>query len=376
MLEVREVKTKKEQKDFVNLPLKLYKGNEYFVPMLYGGEFDIFKPDYPFNKVCDNVCYIAYQDGKAVGRVQGIIQREANEKWDQRRVRFTRFDSIDDEAVSGALFAAVEKWAVAKGMKEFVGPLGYSDLEREGLLIEGFDQPQTFEEQYNYPYYQKLIEAYGFDKDVDWIECQLYAPKERDERLVKVSGMMLKRYGLHTYQASSIKELLDKHIEGIFNVLEKTYSRLYGTMPLNDEIIANYVKDFKLIVRPQDVMMIMDSDDQIVGFALMFPAISDAVRRSKGHLTPAFLYRFLRDKKNPRVLDLGLIGILPQYESRGVASIMIGMLLDFLIDSDTVHHLETNLMLEDNFHIQNIMKHFEKVQNKRRRCFKKAIGQD
>ena len=344
--------------------------------MLYGGEFDIFKPDYPFNKVCDNVCYIAYQDGKAVGRVQGIIQREANEKWDQRRVRFTRFDSIDDEAVSGALFAAVEKWAVAKGMKEFVGPLGYSDLEREGLLIEGFDQPQTFEEQYNYPYYQKLIEAYGFDKDVDWIECQLYAPKERDERLVKVSGMMLKRYGLHTYQASSIKELLDKHIEGIFNVLEKTYSRLYGTMPLNDEIIANYVKDFKLIVRPQDVMMIMDSDDQIVGFALMFPAISDAVRRSKGHLTPAFLYRFLRDKKNPRVLDLGLIGILPQYESRGVASIMIGMLLDFLIDSDTVHHLETNLMLEDNFHIQNIMKHFEKVQNKRRRCFKKAIGQD
>lgn len=372
MIEIREVKTKKEQKDFVNLPLRLYEGNEYFVPMLYGGEFAVFSPDYPFNKVCDTVCFIAYEDGKAVGRIQGIIQREANEKWDQRRVRFTRFDSVDDENVSGALFKKVEEWAKAKGMKEFVGPLGYSDLEREGLLIEGFDQPQTFEEQYNYPYYQKLIEAYGFEKDVDWIECQLYAPDERDERIVKVSSMMLKRYGLRTYQAKTIGELLDKHIAGIFNVLEKTYARLYGTMPLNDEIVNNYVKDFKLIVRPQDVMMIMDSDDQMVGFALMFPSISDAVRRSNGHITPSFLYRFLRDKKNPKVMDLGLIGILPQYESRGVASIMIGMLIDFLIDSD-VHHLETNLMLENNFHIQNMMKHFKKVQNKRRRCFKKSI---
>lgn len=376
MIEVREVKTKKEQKDFVKLPLELYKGNEYFVPMLYGGEFAIFSPDYPFNKVCDTICCVAYDDGKPVGRIQGIIQREANEKWDQRRVRFTRFDSVDDENVSNALFAKVEEWAAEKGMKEFVGPLGYSDLEREGLLIEGFDQPQTFEEQYNHPYYQKLIEAYGFDKDVDWLECQLYAPKERDERLVKVSSMMLKRYGLRTYQAKSIKELLDKHIEGIFHVLEETYSRLYGTMPLNDEIIENYVKDFKLIVRPQDVMMIMDSDDKIVGFALMFPAISEAVRSSNGHITPGFLIRFLKAKKNPKVLDLGLIGILPQYESRGVASIMIGMLLDFLIDNKQIHHLETNLMLEDNYHIQNIMKHFDKVQNKRRRCFKKTIGEN
>lgn len=373
MLEVREVKTKKEQKDFVRFPLKLYKGNEYYVPMLYGGEFAIFSPDYPFNKVCDTVCYIAYQDGEVVGRVQGIIQREANEKWDQRRVRFTRFDCIDDKNVSNALFGKLEEWAAQKGMKEFVGPLGYSDLEREGLLIDGFDQPQTFEEQYNYPYYQKLIEAFGFNKDVDWVECQLYAPKERDERLIKVSSMMLKRYGLRVYQAKSIKELLNKHIEGIFNVLEKTYSRLYGTMPLNDEIIDNYVKDFKLIVRPQDVLMIFDSDDQIVGFALMFPSISDAVRRSMGHITPSFLYRFLKDKKHPKVLDLGLIGILPQYESKGVATIMIGLLIDFLMESD-VHHLETNLMLEDNYHILNIMKHFEKVQNKRRRCFKKEIG--
>lgn len=372
VLEVREVKTKKEQRDFVNFPIKLYEGNEYYVPMLYGGEFAIFKPDYPFNKVCDTVCFIAYEDGRVMGRIQGIIQREANEKWGQKRVRFTRFDAIEDEKVSSALFKKVEDWAKAKGMEEFVGPLGYSDLEREGLLIEGFDQPQTFEEQYNFPYYQKLIEAYGFDKDVDWLEYQLSAPKERDPRLVELSAKMLKRYGLRTYQAKSIKELIDNYIEGIFNVLEKTYSRLYGTMPLNDEIIQNYISDFKLIVRPQDVILILNSEDEIVGFALMFPAISEVVQRSNGHLTPSFLYHFLKIKKHPKVFDLGLIGVLPQYEMKGVATIIIGLLADYLMQND-VHHLETNLMLEDNYHILNLLKRFENRYNKRRRCFKKTI---
>ena len=375
MPEIREVKTKREQKDFVNFPLKLYEGNEYFVPMLYGGEFDIFKPDYPFNKVCDTVCYIAYENGRVVGRIQGIIQREANEKWGQKRVRFTRFDSVDDENVSNALFAAVEKWAKEKGIEEFVGPLGYSDLEREGLLIEGFDQFQTFEEQYNYEYYQRLIEAYGFEKDTDWIECQLYSPKESPEKIIRVSNRMLDKYELHLYQAKSIKELVDEHIEGIFELLEKTYSRLYGTMPLNDEIVSNYVKDFKLVVRPMDIMMIKDKENRTVGFSLMFPSISDAVRKSKGHITLPFLIRFLRSKKRPKVIDLGLIGILPEYESKGVVTAMIGLLIDFLQKSD-LHHLETNLMLEDNHHIINLMKHFDKVQNKRRRCFKKSITAD
>ena len=372
MLEIKEVKTKKEQKDFVRFPLKLYKGNEYYVPMLYGGEFDVFKPDYPFNKVCDTVCYIAYEDGKTVGRVQGIIQREANEKWGQKRVRFTRFDSVDDTRVSNALFAAVEKWAKDKGMREFVGPLGYSDLEREGLLIHGFDQFQTFEEQYNYDYYQKLIEAYGFDKDTDWLEFQLYSPQESPEKIIRVSNRMLEKYGLHLYQADSIKELVDEHINGIFEVIEKTYARLYGTMPLNQEIVDNYIKDFKLVVRPHDIMMIKDKDNNTVGFSLMFPSISEAVRKSRGHITLPFLIRFLRAKKHPKVIDLGLIGILPEYESKGVVTAMIGLLIDFLQKSD-LHHLETNLMLEDNHHILNLMKHFDKIENKRRRCFRKSI---
>jgi hypothetical protein len=373
MIRIREVKTKKEQRAFVHFPLKLYKGNEYYVPMFYNSEFDIFKPDYAFNKVCDSACFLALKDGEVVGRIQGIIQREANEKWGQKRVRFTRFDSIDDVNVAAALFTRVERWAREKGMEEFVGPLGYSDLEREGLLIEGFDQPQTFEEQYNYPYYQKLIEAYGFEKEADWLEHQLYAPEERADQLVTISQRLLDRFGLELVQAKSNKEIIEKHIQKVFKVVETAYSRLYGTMPLNQEIIDNYVKDFNLIVRPQDLVMIYDKNQEMVAFALMFPSISEAVRLSNGHITPAFIKRFLHDKKHPKVMDLGLIGVLPEYEAKGVVMIMIGLLVNLLIETD-LDHLETNLVLEDNYNMLNIFKHFEKRQNKRRRVFKKKIG--
>lgn len=373
MITIKEVKTKKEIKDFINFPLKLYKGNNYFVPLLRSGEKDIFKSDFPFNKVCDTVFYLAYDEDKVVGRIQGIIQNPANEKWDQKRVRFTRFDAINDKEVSRALFSAVENWAKEKGMEEFVGPLGYSDLEREGLLIEGFEEMQTFEEQYNYPYYQELIEDYGFLKDVDWVENKLYSPKEKNEKLLRVSFMMLNRYGLKVIQPKSIKEFIEVYSDAFFDIIERTYARLYGTMPLNDEIVNNYIKDFKLIVRPKDIILIVDENKKVCGFALLFPSISEAVRKSKGKITLPFLIRFLRSKYHPNIIDLGLIGISPEYESRGIATVMIGLLVDYL-EKEKFDHLETNLMLEDNHHILNLMKHFERVQNKRRRCFKKNIG--
>ena len=374
MVTIKEVKTKKEINEFISFPIKLYKGNDYFVPMLRMGEKDIFKKDYPFNKVCDTIFYLAYRDNKVVGRIQGIIQNPANEKWDQARVRFTRFDSINDKEVSNALFGAVEKWAKDKGMKEFVGPLGYSDLEREGLLIEGFNEKQTFEEQYNYDYYQELIEDFGFEKDVDWVEYKLYSPDVKNEKLLRVSNMMLNRYGLKIIQPTSIKQFIDEYSNEFFGMIERTYSRLYGTMPLNEEIVNNYIKDFKLIVRPKDILLIIDENKKVFGFALLFPAISEAVRKSKGRVTLPFLIRFLRTKHNPKVIDLGLIGIAPEYESRGIATAMIGLLVDYL-EQAGFDHLETNLMLENNHHILNLMKHFKHVQNKKRRCFKKVIGE-
>ena len=158
MITVKQVKTRKEQREFVKFPLKLYKNNEYFVPCLYMDELAMFHKNFVYNDQAESIFFNAYIDGKMVGRIQGILQHASNQKWNQKRVRFTRFDSIDNQDVANALFQAIEDWAISKGMDEVVGPLGYSDLEREGLLIEGFDQLSTFEEQYNYPYYQKLIE--------------------------------------------------------------------------------------------------------------------------------------------------------------------------------------------------------------------------
>ena len=178
MLEIVEVKTRKQRKEFVEYPLRLYKGNPYFVPPLYGDEMAMFTDKNIYKKTCDSVFYLAIKDGKTVGRIQGIIQKQYNELKNAKQVRFTRFDCENDPATAKALFDAVENWGRAQAMSEIVGPLGYSDLEREGLLIEGFEYLSTFEEQYNYDYYQTLIEACGYEKEVDWVESKLMKPKE------------------------------------------------------------------------------------------------------------------------------------------------------------------------------------------------------
>ena len=374
MVVIKEVKTKKEIREFINFPIKLYKDSKYYVPLLALGERDIFRASHPYNKVCDTVFYNAYIDGKIVGRIQGIIQRPANEKWDQKRVRFTRFDSIDNTLVSNSLFDAVVKWAKEKGMNEIVGPLGYSDLEREGLLIEGFNELGTYEEQYNYDYYQKLIENYGFQKDVDWIEYKIYPPKDgSEEQLIRISEKMMERYNLRLYQPKTINEFIKKYGKAFFEIIDNVYSKLYGTMPLNEEIVNSLIGDFKLLVRPnRDLALILDKDDKVQGFALSFVSISDAVRRSKGHITLPFLIRFLKAKRHPKVVDLGLIGIMPEYESKGIATLLIGKLIE-IMKKDNLEHIETNLMLEDNHHVLNLYKRFEYEYTKRRRCFKMDI---
>ena len=309
-----------------------------------------------------------------VGRVQGIVQHDANKKWGYKQARFTRFDAIDDEEVSAALFEYLDRWAAGFGMTEIVGPLGFSDFEREGLLIEGFEEPQTYEEQYNYPYYQRLIEASGYAKDTDWMEFQIYGSDEDPEKLKALGNKLMERYELTFWQAKTMSELLDGHIYDILGVVEQAYSPLYGTVPLNEETVSNYIKDFKSIVRPQDIGALFDKNGRTVAVAIVFPSISDAVRSSNGHITPGFLYRFLRDKRHPKVMDLGLIGVLPEYNSKGIIAIMIGMLVERIREAG-LDYMETNLILEDNLKMQNLLKHFNKRYTKRRRCFKKQIGE-
>lgn len=372
MLEIKEVKTKKDIKEFIEFPLRLYKGNEYFVPCLYVDEKALFKPHHTYSDQCDSVYYIAVKDGKTVGRIHGILQKAANEKWGQKRVRFTRFDAIDDQEVATALFNKVEEWARSLGMEEVVGPLGFSDLEREGLLIEGFDQLCTFEEQYNYDYYQALIENCGYGKDVDWLESQLRLPDEPDERLERLSNKMMERYELHFGEAKNTNDFLKKYGDKFFDILDETYDKIYGTVPFTPAMKKSIIASFKMIIDMRFVSVILDKNDRIVCFGLCFPSIGKAIQKSGGRLTLPTIVKLLKAIKHPKVLDLGLIGVVPEYAKKGISSAMINKVMKMLSEQG-IEHCETNLNLEENHAIQNQWKAFNSVVNKRRRCFVKKI---
>ena len=373
MIQIKEVKTKKEQKQFIEFPLNLYKDNDCFVPPLYGDEKSMFKPDFVYNETCDIVNYLALDGDTVVGRIQGIIQKDANRKNNEKRVRFTRFDALDRQEIADALFKAVEDWAIAKGMDTAVGPLGFSDLEREGLLIEGFDQLSTFEEQYNAPYYQKLIENCGYEKEVDWTESKLYLPDEGAENLLKMTDYVMKRYNLHFGEAKNVNEFIRKYADEFFALLDKAYENLYGTVPFTQGMKDQLITSFKLIVDLKHVAVILDENDRVVCMGICFPSIARAVQKSGGRLTPAALVRLLKAIKRPDMIDLGLIAVEPEYMNRGVATVISAELIKML-RRDNIDHAETNLNLENNFAIQNQWKRFKEVKHKRRRAFVKKIS--
>ena len=372
MINVHEVVTPRDKREFLNFPLRLYKDCPYFVPPLYIDEKKIFSPKYFYYDTCEAVYFIAERGGKTVGRISGILQKAHNEKTGEKRVRFTRFDSINDLEVATALFAAVEKWAKDKGMDTVCGPLGFSDLEREGLLIDGFDQLSTFEEQYNYDYYPSLVEACGYKKEVDWVERRIKWPKEIDEKFVRVSEMILKKHGLKVGTAKNLNEFLKKYADGFFDLLDKTYVNIYGTVPFTEGMKKNMIDNFKIIMSLKYVSVIVDENDKVVCLAICFPSLSEPLVKSRGHLTPAAIYGILKSKRHPKVVDLGLIGVDPDYAMKGVSSTIFATLMQGL-KNENIEYAETNLNLEDNYNIQNQWRRFESVLHKRRRAYIKNI---
>ena len=368
MITVQKVETPKQRREFLDFPLKLYKGNDCFVPPLYGDEKKIFNSDYVYHDTCEDVFFLAYRDNEPVGRISGILQKASNEKRSEKRIRFTRFDSIDDQEVATALFEAVENWGRSLGMDTVCGPLGYSDQEREGLLIEGFDELSTFEEQYNYDYYQRLIENCGYEKEIDWVERKIYPPEELDLKFKQLSEFMLKRYDLHIPQMKSTKEFLARYKEQIFDLLDLTYGDLYGTVPFTEATKKMLIDNFQLIIDIKYTAVIVDKNDRVVCFGLMMPSLSRAVQKSGGKMTPACLIRLLKAIKRPKILDLALVGVLPEYMNRGISSVFMSALQEMLLKGN-VEYCETNLNMEDNYQIQNQWKHFRNVLHKRRRAF-------
>lgn len=371
-MELREVKTRKEIRDFVNFPLRLYKGNPYFVPCFYADELALFKDDYLYRDQADYVCYSVYDGKKIVGRIVGILQKVSNEKWKQKRVRFNRFDCIDDQEVADMLLGAVEDWARSLGMDEVVGPLGFSDMEREGLLIEGFDYLSTFEEQYNYSYYQRLIENHGYAKEVDWVERRLFLKGKPSDRLTRFSNLIMERNHLHFAEAKNTKDFLNKYGEKFFELCEKTYDPLYMTVPFSKNIKKSLVKSFELIIDLRFVAMILDENENPICFGLVFPSIGKAIQKSGGRMTPATLIRLLRAIKKPRTLDFALIGVDPAYANRGIPAVLLGKTQEYLAMAG-IEYAETNLNLETNQSVQNLWKNFESIQHKRRRSFLRSL---
>ena len=373
MIEVQEVKTRQQINEFLNFALKMYKDNPYFVPPMYASEKKLFNGNHDYCDQAESVFYLAYRDGKVVGRISGILQKASNEKWHEQRVRFTRFDCIDDQEVASALFAAVENWAKDKGMCEVVGPLGYSDMEREGLLVEGFDQLNTYEEQYNFPYYEKLVKGYGFEPEIEWVEYRLTAPSpEYMDKMKRISDKAMERGGFHFGEAKNTKDFLKKYADDFFDVIDKTYGPLYGTVPFTEKMKKSIMKDFALIIDLRYVFVILDKNNRPACFGLCFPGFGKALQKSSGKLTPSTIVKVLRAVKKPESIDLGLIGILPEYRNTGISHAMLYKLAQALTEG-TVKYAETNLMLTYNYNILNQWKHFNPVLHKRRRTYCKRV---
>lgn len=373
MLEIREVKTAWDIREFIEFPLRLYKNCPYFVPPLYSDEKKLLKSGGK-TQDADAVFYIALRGGITVGRIQGILQKEYNNAHNTKQIRFTRFDCIDDIEVARELFSAVESWGVGQGMNEICGPLGYTDLDREGLLVEGFEENSTFEEQYNYEYYGRLIERLGYEKDVDWLEYQLKKPEKRNEMLSRVAKRSLEMNKLHIVDTKGIskKKYIEKYRDGLFNCIDKCYSHLYGTVSLSKQAQDEIISQFMLVLNKEYLVVICNEKDEVVGFGLCLPGIGDAVKCSGGRLTPTTLIKLLSAINEPKVIDLALVAVLPEYQMAGINAILVDGILEIL-ERGRVESCETNLNLETNTAVQAQWKYFDARQHKRRRAYRKSL---
>lgn len=373
MVIVKPVVSRREQDEFIRFPLELYRNVSEFVPELNVSVRDLFGKKNPHRETSESIFFLAYENGKPAGRIQGIIQHAANAKWHQSRVRFTRFDSIDSQPVANALFDAVSRWAKAKGIREIVGPLGYNDLDREGLLIQGFDQESTFEEQYSFPYYVKLVESYGFVPDTEWEERRLWVPDgPLDPSIERVCNAVMAKNHFRLLHFKNIKQVVDQYGEAFFRLIDETYGDLYGTVPLTEAEKKEVISDFKLFLTPKFVRFIADSKGNLVAVGLCFPALGSIVRDSKGKITLPMLIKAWKARNHPDVLDLGLIGVSKAHQNTGVAWVILYEIMKIMKEGK-VKYCETNLNLVDNKAIINNWKRFKNVLHKRRISYLKEI---
>ncbi|CDD92106.1 putative uncharacterized protein [Coprobacillus sp. CAG:826] len=374
MIEIKEVKGRRMLKQFIDFPTKLYKDCPYFTPYLYEDEVNNLTPKKnPAFSYCDFKLFLAYQDKKIVGRICGIINHFANNKYNQKRVRFNRIDMIDDIEVTKALIHAVEEFGLAYGMEEICGPLGYSDQDKEGMLIKGFDQLNMFVTFYTHEYYIHHMQALGFVEDARWKEYKIFFPKEVDPKIRRLSEFVQKKYKLHLQKIRSKRELKKKDIIEVLKLMNVCYANLYGYVPIEEKHMMHLAGEYFPLLHLDYLQLVRDENEKLVAFGLMIPTPVKALKKHNGHLYPFGFIDFLHDLKHAKVLDMLLVAVDPAYQSSGAMAIIFEKAIENAI-KNKMEHAETGPELEYNDKVQSLWKSFDHECHKERVCFVKKIG--
>ncbi|MCK5067554.1 MAG: hypothetical protein KAR16_08950 [Bacteroidales bacterium] len=372
-IEIREVNSRRKLKQFVCFAHKLYKNHPYWVPSLLKGEMTtLSSKSNPSFEHCDTLFLMAYKDGKAAGRIAGIINHHYIEQWNKKDARFCWFDTIDDPEVTRSLFERIEKWAASKGMDRIIGPMGFTTFERQGMLVSGFEEIPTFAGCYNYPYYSDHLKQLGFESEIQYVEYELKVPHEVPAKIMKISNLIKKRYGLHILEVKKTKDMLP-YADPVFRVINASYKPLYGFTTLTEKQIAYFVKRFFGFIKPDYVSAVIDRHNNVLGFQISMPSLSKALQRAKGRLLPLGWFHLRRAMRNPERIDTLLTGVLPEYQGKGVNAVFMTHLTQAAINTG-IKYAESNGELAENIKVQNTWRYFERRQHRRSKIFARNIS--
>lgn len=372
-IHIEEVESRRDLKRFVAFPSTLYRGNPCWVPPLRLDEMNTLRKDKnPAFEFCDAAYWMAFRNGEPVGRIAGILHRRFNEIWGVKNVRFGWVDFVNDREVSQQLFAAVEAWARSKGMTRVHGPLGFTDMDREGMLVEGFDETGTLATIYNHPYYPSHVEALGYRKDADWVEFHLVPPREVPEKVERLARAVAERYGLRTLKARTRREIV-RYAREIFEIINTTYRPLYGFVPLTATQIDWYVRQYFAFIRPEYVPIVLDRSGKVAAFGITMPSVSTALQRCGGRLLPFGFVHLLRAMRHNDAVDLYLTAVRPEYRDKGVNAILMYE-MNVLYAQRHIRSVESNPELESNTKVQAQWRVYGGRQHKRRRCYAKDLA--
>ncbi len=372
MIEIREISSKKDKKKFFRFFIELYRKSPYAAPSLYDDEFAEFDPDKnDAFRFCECKMFLAYGGGKIVGRVAGIWHKGANEKFNVRQLRFTRFDVIDDFEVTKKLFERLIRWAKEIGMTEIIGPMSFSDLNEEGMLIDGFDKDGTYIETYNYPYYVTHMEKLGAYKVVDWNSYRIKVPDKEDERLQRLSGAIAQRNGYSTVDVAYLlkhdKPKLDGYIMQCLTVLDEAFAELFGTSPLNEKQKKREMDTIYSVLIPELATVVL-KDDKVAAYGFMMPSMTKVLQKAKGSIIPWAIIPYIKAMRRPEVADMMSIGVAAEHKNLGAVSIIMAKCLEGLIKLG-IKYLETGPELETNHNVQNLWKNYNPQLVKIHRCW-------